>query len=76
MPAGRPLEPAGDGRPRWMAAARALAARGTEPGVQVDSSVAIADSGLYLGIFTVVCDLMVTAVVAQMGTGKVSRENL
>jgi hypothetical protein len=37
-PAGRPLEPAGDGRPRWMAAAHREV--GTEPGVQADSSVA------------------------------------
>ncbi|MBQ0994877.1 hypothetical protein KBX08_33025, partial [Micromonospora sp. H61] len=40
---GRPLEPAGNGRPRWMAAAGAnpsgYASR-TESGVQVDSSVA------------------------------------
>src|SRR5258708_6314635 len=27
MPAGRPLEPAGDGRPRWMAAHRGAARR-------------------------------------------------
>lgn len=43
MSAGRPLEPAGNGRPRWMAAAGAnpsgYASR-TESGVQVDSSVA------------------------------------
>src|SRR5947207_3894744 len=38
MPAGRPLEPAGDGRPRWMAATSRTG--GTGPGVQVDSSVA------------------------------------
>ena len=38
-PAGRPLEPAGNGRPRWMAAT--LHASGTESGVQVDSSVAL-----------------------------------
>jgi hypothetical protein len=38
MPAGRPLEPVGDGRPRWMAAGPRE--RVTEPGVQVDSSVA------------------------------------
>ena len=37
MPAGRPLEPTGNGRPRWMAAASRTG--GTEPGVQVDSSV-------------------------------------
>jgi len=38
MPAGRPLEPVGNGRPRWMAAGPRK--RATEPGVQVDSSVA------------------------------------
>jgi hypothetical protein len=43
MSAGRPLEPAGNGRPRWMAAAgtyRQRCAPRTESGVQVDSSVA------------------------------------
>src|SRR4051812_27143366 len=41
MPAGRPLEPAGNGRPRWMTAHREAARRPwTEPGVQADSSVA------------------------------------
>ena len=41
MSAGRPLEPAGNGRPRWMAAAGApTGVPGTESGVQVDSSVA------------------------------------
>lgn len=41
MPAGRPLEPVGDGRPRGMAAHRVAARRvGTESGVQVDSSAA------------------------------------
>lgn len=43
MSAGRPLEPAGNGRPRWMAAAGANPsgyAPRTESGVQVDSSVA------------------------------------
>lgn len=43
MSAGRPLEPAGNGRPRWMAAAGATPsgyAPRTESGVQVDSSVA------------------------------------
>ena len=41
MSAGRPLEPAGNGRPRWMAAAGApTGAPVTESGVQVDSSVA------------------------------------
>src|SRR3954447_9416548 len=40
MPAGRPLEPAGNGRPRWMTAHREAARRPrTEPGVQADSSV-------------------------------------
>jgi hypothetical protein len=42
MPAGGPLEPAGDGRPRWMAAGlqrRHPAPQVTESGVQVDSSV-------------------------------------
>src|SRR3712207_7557235 len=40
-PAGGPLEPAGNGRPRWMAAHRDAARHpGTEPGVQADSSVA------------------------------------
>jgi len=38
MPAGRPLEPVGDDRPRWMAAGPLRWV--TEPGVQVDSSVA------------------------------------
>jgi hypothetical protein len=44
MSAGRPLEPAGNGRPRWMAAAGANPsgyAPRTESGVQVDSSVAL-----------------------------------
>lgn len=49
MSAGRPLEPAGNGRPRWMAAAGAnpsgYASR-TESGVQVDSSVAHQARGL------------------------------
>src|SRR3954454_11279171 len=44
MPAGRPLEPAGNGRPRWMTAHREAARRPwTEPGVQADSSVAPSD---------------------------------
>lgn len=42
MSAGRPHEPAGNGRPRWMTAAGATLgyAPRTESGVQVDSSVA------------------------------------
>lgn len=41
MSAGRPLEPAGNGRPRWMAAAGApMGVPVTESGVQVNSSVA------------------------------------
>lgn len=41
MPAGRPLEPVGDGRPRWMAASRCPVREPvTESGVQVDSSIA------------------------------------
>jgi len=43
MPAGRPLEPAGDGRPRWMAAGCPPASAGgrcTESGVQAGSPVA------------------------------------
>src|SRR5688500_10729840 len=43
MPAGRPLEPAGNGRPRWMTAHREAARHPwTEPGVQADSSVVLA----------------------------------
>jgi hypothetical protein len=46
MPAGGPLEPAGNGRPRWMAAHRdAVRHPWTEPGVQADSSVVLASPG-------------------------------
>lgn len=37
-PAGRPLEVPGDGVPRWMVAAAPLPRRGTESGLQANSS--------------------------------------
>lgn len=48
MPAGRPLEPTGNGRPRWMTAV--WASPNTESGLQTDSSarrfVGVGDEGL------------------------------
>jgi hypothetical protein len=43
--AGRPLEPAGNGRPRWMVALGGSSPR-TGPGLQVDSSAALPGLGV------------------------------